>query len=397
MAWSSVVGVPTSARKAVLDIPVSIFFFDLGLSIYFLLFNLFLIGHGFTEKTLGFLTSAMSVGSIAGAIPAGRLARKFGLQRTLLAFFILATVIFLMRSLTLFQTCQLALAFLAGMTLSIWAVCLSPTVAQLTNEHIRPFAFSLVLSVGIVIPALGGLAGGILPGWLAQTTFRIHSLEPIQMVLLVSCGIFAMGIWPILKLQIPIIPNVTKTRRTFNPFLLRFLPAIALWSMVDDSFSPFANVYFARYIHMSLPRIGIVFSLSQLAQVFAVLAVPLAFRRFGLVAAIIFMQIVTSLALGSLALARGTITAAFLYIGYTALQCGEPGMYSLLMNRVPAEERNSASALNAFVMSCSQAIVAAFAGASIARFGYPPILWASSAISLAASCLFWRLLRPLNC
>lgn len=335
----------------------------------------------------------MAAGGIAGTIPAGKLAKTIGLQRALLVFFILATVIFLMQSLTLSHACQLALAFLAGMTLSTWAVCLSPTVAQLTSERTRPFAFSLVFSIGIVIPALGGLAGGNLPGWLAKAALPIHSLEPLQMVLLASCGIFAMGIWPILKLQIASAPVLTKTRRTFNPFLLRFLPAIALWSMVDGSFSPFANVYFARHLQMSLPRIGLTFSLSQLAQVLTVLAVPLAFRKFGLLAGIIYLQIATSFALGSLAMARGTTTAAFIYVGYTALQCSEPGMYSLLMNRVPAEERNSASAFNAFVMSCSRAIAAAFAGASIARLGYPPVLWVTSAISLAAAGLFWRLLR----
>jgi predicted MFS family arabinose efflux permease len=365
----------------------------LGLSIYFFVFNLFLIGHGFTEKTLGFLTSAMAVGSIAGTIPSGKLAKKLGLQKTLLVFFVLATVIFLMQSLTLSHTCQLALAFLAGMTLSTWAVCLSPTVAQVTSERTRPFAFSLVFSVGIVIPALGGLAGGVLPGWLAQAALPIHPLEPLQMVLLASCGILAMGTWPVLNLKLARPPVLTKTRRTFNPFLLRFLPAIALWSMVDDSFSPFANVYFARHLQMSLPRIGLTFSLSQLAQVVAVLAAPLVFRKFGLIAGVTYMQIATSLALGSLAMAHGTTTAAFIYIGYTAFQCSEPGMYSLLMNRVPPEERNSASALNAFVMSCSRAIAAAFAGASIARLGYPPVLWVTSAMSLAAACLFWRLRR----
>jgi len=91
----------------------------------------------------------MAVGNIAGTIPAGKLVKKIGLSKALLAFFILATVIFLMRSLTVSHACQLALAFLAGMTLSMWAVCLSPTVAQLTKERTRPFAFSLVLSVGM--------------------------------------------------------------------------------------------------------------------------------------------------------------------------------------------------------------------------------------------------------
>jgi predicted MFS family arabinose efflux permease len=369
------------------------FCFDLGLSIYLLLFNLFLVGHGFTEKALGFLTSAMAAGSIAGAIPAGKLAKTFGLQKALMTFFIFGTAIFVMRSLTLSYTGQLVLAFLSGMALSTFGVCLSPTVAQLTSERTRPFAFSLVFSVGIVIPSLGGLAGGLLPGWLAKSSLPIHSLEPIQVVLLASCGILAMGIWPVLNLKIGRAPVRTKTRRTFNPFLVRFLLAIALWSMVDDSFSPFANVYFARYLQMSLPQIGLTFSLSQLAQVLAVLASPLVFRKFGLVAGITYLQIATALTLGSLAMTHGATTGALIYVAYTAFQCSEPGMYTLLMNRVPPEERDSASALNSFVMSCSQAIAAAFAGASIARLGYPFVLWVTSGLSLAAAGSFWGLLR----
>ena len=36
--------------KGVLEVPVRLFFFDLGLSIYFFLFNLFLMDHGYSEK-----------------------------------------------------------------------------------------------------------------------------------------------------------------------------------------------------------------------------------------------------------------------------------------------------------------------------------------------------------
>lgn len=335
----------------------------------------------------------MAAGSIAGAIPAGKLAKRFGLQKALLTFFILGTAIFVMRSLTLSYSGQLVLAFLSGMALSTFGVCLSPTVAQLTSERTRPFAFSLVCSVGIVIPSLGGLAGGVLPGWLAKSSLPIYSLEPIQVVLLASCGILAMGIWPVLNLRVGRAPVRTKIRRTFNPFLIRFLLAIALWSMVDDSFSPFMNVYFARYQQMSLPQIGLTFSLSQFAQVLTVLAAPLVFRKLGLVAGITYLQIATSIALGSLALAHGVAISGFIYVAYTAFQCSEPGMYTLLMNRVPPEERDSASAMNAFVMACSQAIAAAFAGASITRLGYPFVLWVMSGVSLIAAGVFWGLLR----
>ncbi len=71
------------------------FFFDLGLSIYFFLFNLFLIGHGYTEKSLGLIASVMAAGGFTGAIPAGRFARRFGLRPALLTAFLLPQSSFL--------------------------------------------------------------------------------------------------------------------------------------------------------------------------------------------------------------------------------------------------------------------------------------------------------------
>ncbi|MGB0122846.1 MAG: MFS transporter, partial [Silvibacterium sp.] len=65
----------------------------MGLSIYFFLFNLFLIGHGFTDKTLGLITSAMAIGNLTGAIPAGKMAQRFGLRPVLLVCFLLATIV----------------------------------------------------------------------------------------------------------------------------------------------------------------------------------------------------------------------------------------------------------------------------------------------------------------
>ena len=140
------------------------FFFNWVLSIYFFLFSLFLVGHGYTEKRLGLLTSAMAAGNLIGAIPAGRFIQKKGLLRALICCFLVAPFIFSVRALVLAFPFQLVLAILAGMVLSLWAVCISPTVAHTTSEQQRPFAFSLVFSLGIGVGALGGLAGSRLPG-----------------------------------------------------------------------------------------------------------------------------------------------------------------------------------------------------------------------------------------
>jgi MFS family permease len=379
-----------STFSRVLDLPCCVFFFDLGLSIYFFLFNLFLVGHGYTEKTLGLIASAMAAGGFTGAIPAGALARRFGLRPALLLAFLLAVAVFAARAILLALPVQLALAFIAGITLSIWAVCISPVVAQMTREDQRPFAFSLVFSLGIGVGALGGFIGGRLPGWLSAHPFTHATTDPLRIVLLLSLGLVAFGLWPVARLTLPGIDLPQRARPAFlAPFLLRFLPAIAIWSLVTGSFSPFANVYFASHLHMSLPQIGNAFSLSQLTQVAAVLIAPLLFRRWGLTTGIAFTQLAAAVFLCLLAFIHSPIVATFGYMGFAAFQwMNEPGLYSLLMDRVPPEQREGAAAANSLVMSASQALAAMLAGGAFARFGYPTPMFFIAIIAVIAAGLF---------
>jgi MFS family permease len=376
------------------------FFFDLGLSIYFFLFNLFLIGHGYTEKTLGLIASAMAAGSFTGAIPAGRFAQRFGLRAALLLAFLLAVLVFSARALLLALPLQLALAFIAGLTLSIWAVCISPAVAHMTTERQRPFAFSLVFSLGIGVGALGGFVGGRLPGWLAQhagaASTELSSVDPLRLVLLLSCGLVALGLWPVMRLTFERASAVPlQAKPSFlSPFLLRFLPAIAVWGLVTGSFSPFANVYFAEHMRMPLPQIGNAFSASQIMQVVAVLAAPLLFRRLGLVNGIVFTQLAAAVFLCVLAAIHSPLGAALGYMAFTAFQwMNEPGLYSLLMDRVPKDQREGAAASNSLVISASQALAAMLAGAAFARFGYPAPMVCIALVAVVAAALFGGLVR----
>lgn len=335
----------------------------------------------------------MATGGFTGAIPAGALARRFGLRAALLTAFVLAIALFSARALFLDLPTQLALAFLAGINLSIWAVCISPCVAQMTTEEQRPFAFSLVFSLGIGVGALGGFLGGQLPGFLARHRILPFPADPLRLVLLLSCALVALGIWPVARLSFtrPNLPQ--RARPTFlSPFLMRFLPAIAAWTLVTGSFSPFANVYFAQHLRMSLPQIGNAFSLGQLMQVVAVLAAPLLFRRWGLVSGIVFTQLAAATFLCVLAAIHSPLAATFGYMGFAAFQwMNEPGLYSLLMDRVSPDQREGAAASNSLVISATSALAAMVAGAAFTKFGYPASMFAIAAIAVFAAVLFWRL------
>jgi MFS family permease len=364
------------------------FFLDFGMSVYFFLFNFYLVDCRFTDRQLGRVTSAVALGSLAGTLPAGLLAQRLGLRRILFLCFAMASSFSALRALTAWEPLQLGFSFLAGAALAIWAVCISPALAQVTTEENRSFGFSLVFSSGIGVAAMGGVIGGWLPGWLSRTTSSVTPAHANQTALLISCGIIGLGMWPLSRLRFRSAPVPERKGSLRNPFLFRFLPVIAMWALVVGAFSPFFNVFFSQYIRMPIQRIGFVFAISQLSQVFAILLTPPIFRKFGLVAGIIYIQIATALALGALAGVRGAFTAALAYVIYTAFQwMSEPGMYMLLMNKMAPSERNGASAWNSLVISLAQAVAAVAAGASFTRFGYPKVLAVTAVVALGAAAL----------
>jgi MFS family permease len=371
--------------------------FDIGMAIFFFLLNLFLLDYGYTEKFLGQVRSAGALGGLAGAIPAGILAQRFGLRSTMLGSLALLALFSALLTLLVSPVPQLCLAFLAGAATIIWSVCTFPAVAQLTSEQNRPVGFSLMMSSGIGLGVVAGLVGGHLPGWLARIEPMATPGQLKQAALLAACGVVALALWPASRLRFASVPGPEKKLYPRNPFVFRFLAAMAVWSLVTGAFAPFYNAYFSQHLRMPLRQIGMVSAASQLSQVLAILAAPLLFRKVGLVSGIVYTQVATALALVCLA---GTSTmwgAAMVYVGFTAfLWMGEPGMFSLLMDRVAPSERAGASALILLAMSLPHAIEAPLAGASFVRYGYPAVLGVTAGVAFVAALLFLQLLgeRP---
>jgi predicted MFS family arabinose efflux permease len=367
--------------------------FNLGLSGFTLLYNLYLLGGGFDESFLGQVGGAAAAGSIAGTIPAALLIRRWGLRQTLLLCFSVAAPVAALRVLSHSPTALLGFAFLSGAALSLFAVSLAPVMAELTTEARRPRGFSLFFGWSIALGVIAGLAGGRLPGWLAHVVPSLEEHSAMRAALLVSCVVAGLAVWPLRRLYLPVAPSEQR-RYPHAPFVVRFLAVLAIWNLAAGAFNPFFNAYFARRIHLPVEQIGTLFSAGQLAQVAAILLAPVVLRRFGLIRGIAGMQIAAGLALGSLAGSSAAAHAALSYTAYVAFQfMSEPGTFSLLMNKVAPGERGGASALNFFVAFGAQALAASVAGAGFARFGYPAVLWAAAGLAVVSGLLFRTVLR----
>jgi MFS family permease len=369
------------------------FCFDLGMTMYFFLYNLYLLDCGFKEKFLGLTMSTMNIGSIACTIPAGVLIQRLGIRKSLLICIALVSAVSAARALFAPQSAVLVLALLGGFLTTIWAVAISPAIALLTDEKSRPFGFSLVFSSGIGLGIFANLAASRLPGFFMRLRPALTEVQGKQIVLLIASAIVAMALIPLSMLQIDAPAASNRKLYPRNPFLWRFLPALALWSLVTGSLSPLANVYFSQYLHTSLARMGIIFSFSNLLQVLGILVAPFLFRKLGLVSGVACTQLAAALLLGLLAASSGALPSAFIYVGFTGfLWMSEPGLFSLLMSGVAPDERAGASALNFLVISLVQAVAVAATGTAFTRFGYPSVLGTIALFAMVAAVAFWGLL-----
>ncbi len=360
-------------------------FFNFGIAVFFLLFNVFLLQRGFHEDFLGVLASAMSVGSVAGTLPAALILHRFGLRKVFMLTFAGVPVACAIRVLAVPPAVLIGASFFGGCLFSFYAVALSPAVAQLTTKDSRAFGFSLVFSVGIGITVAAVFIGGKLPGFLSG------GMAP---ALMIACVIAALGVFPASRLRFGLPP--TPERRVYprSDFFKRILAALLIWNLATGAFNPFFNVYFAQRLGMPISQIGVVFSVAQIVQVFAVLLAPIVLRRLGAISGVMSMQVCTAAALAALALGPGGWLAGAVYAAYMGFQyMSEPGIYTLLMESVAPEERSGASALNFLVVFGGQAVAAAAAGFGVRRFGYSAVAMAAALTAVLAGVAFLRLRR----
>jgi MFS family permease len=380
------------------------FFFDFGFSIYVFLFNLYLLDLHFNERMMGLIGGAMTLGSVVGTLPAGLFGRKFGIRPLMIVCFVGSTVLCVLRVVIAWESAQLVLAFLSGLALCLWGVCFLPALARLTTEENRASAFSLIFSVSIGTAMLGGIVCGYLQQWLRLLGLILQPVEVKRIILLSSCGIAAIGLAAVLRLEMPAIvaaePEVRRSRRKRwmpDPFLLRYLPAMALWTAVIAAFTPFANVYLSKHLHVPMSHIGLIFSVAQVVQFCVGLLTPALFRHLGMVPGIVVTQVATAVSLGCLAATQNPQAAVGLYLGFSALQwMSAPGLYNLLMSKVADKERSTAASGALFCNAVVASGATAGAGILFVRFGYPHVLMGIAVMAFVVAMLFWLLVGSVD-
>lgn len=377
-------------------------FWDAGFGLYLFLFNLYLIDFHLDERAIGLINGALSLGVVAGTLPAGILTRRIGARRLLLFCFLAASLLGALRTFFVGEMAAIGLAFIAGFVMCIWTVCFLPVTASFTSESNRAAATGLIFSVGVGAGALGAAGTGYLSQWAGTFGSGLGAADIKRTLLLLSSGFVALGVVPLLRL--PEIQADSSQPIAFRqhfsllrqPFLRRFLPIMALWSsLVLGGFAPFAAVYFTQQRHVSLSNVALVVSASQIAQFLGGLLVPLAERGLGLMRGIVISQLATGILLALTAFSSDPAACVVFFLGYSAAQwiCS-PAMYSLLMSNVAEADRAGAASLIMFSNFLMTAAATSITGILLPRLGYPVVIFAMAALQCMLALAFgWLIPR----
>ena len=382
---------------------ISGFFWSLGLMSFFLVYNLHLLELGFNEAVIGRIASAFTLGSLAVTLLTGCLLNRYGENR-IIQFCVLATVILLpLRTVTTALWWMLVAAFLNGASIGGWMVSAPPFLTRNTDPEGRTWAFSLSYGSSIGSGALAGLIVGFVSRDLSTWAWvqELTGFSAKQGVLLASSASVLLGFFGLLFLRergtlsanaaqtaLPLVTSrvaLIKGRR----FILQLLTVLILWSFFVGSFSPFFNVYFHKQFNQSLDGIGIIFSVSQLCQLAAVLCMPWLVLRLGRVRAISSVQFASALVLPVLIVISNVLTAGLIYLAYLSFQVmTEPALESFIMDSVLPEERNTVASLRYMTLFAVQALAVLVSGFAITHFGYSFLLVAIALVGITASFAF---------
>src|SRR5579863_9248716 len=176
--------------------------YDFGIYIFVLLYNLYLLDLGYREDFLGWVTTALTAGSIVGSLPSAAVARMLGLKRMLIFGSAGMALLCAVRALPLGGPGLLAAAFVSGLVSSVWAVSLAPVVAALTTERNRAMGFSLWTGWGIGLGVICGTVAGSLPGWILRIGIVTAAKDAKQAALILGAAVALLSPWILTKLPL---------------------------------------------------------------------------------------------------------------------------------------------------------------------------------------------------
>jgi len=367
-----------------------------GMGIFQVLFNLYLVQGHFQEAFVGRAISLNALGVALLALPAGWMADRWGRRRIIVGGALVDGLAQFTRASSLHPGAILAGSFVSGAGQAMLAIAAAPFIAEHSGSRERTHLFSAFFAAVL----FAGVIGNILGGWIPPLLLRLPPgarpdlLGAYRTSLLIGAAFVLAGTLPLALLKGHVEKPTPHLGRRLARADFRLMAPIALNSILIGLGAglviPFMNLYFARRFACSSAQIGSFFSAAQVVTAVASLVGPAIARRFGKLRTAVSSELLSLPFLVTLGAEKhlGIAVTAFLFRA-TLMQASTPLLNAFVMDVLPQELRARSTSLNNLLWNLGWAVSATLAGAIIERFGYDVPFYCTAVLyAIAASSFF---------
>ena len=370
-----------------------------GLGIFNVIFNLYILELGYSTTFLGFVISSHLIFTAVFLFPGGAISDRIGRKNTLL----LSTALMFWSIIALCIFTDKYVLLLAngvrGMANSLITIVIAPFVMEQSGPYERMHLFSVDAAMRSFSRMIGSLIGGVLPSLFALV---IGGLAAQYRYTLLTAGIFTLlAFIPLFSIKEEKKPlRREKNGKLFEEkrsFVSKFVFYSCLIGFGAGVIVPFFNVYFSQVLHATAAQIGFMFSAGELSMTVASLVLPFIVRRYGKVGSVVLTQI---LSIPFLLLITVSDTLGPSFVGYfmrtTLMNMAHPAQQNFYMDEISEHERGKANSISQFGSTVCRAAGSDIGGYLLAAGSFSLAFQITGSIYVVGTALFYFFFRYMN-
>ena len=351
-------------------------FNGIGLSVFSLLFNLYLKEKGFSESQIGQILSWGSLGSAVIAIPAAILLERIHVRKVLIWSTIFAAIAYFMAIYSQLLSLIFFFMFFANSFITVYRVSIAPFFMRNSSKRERIYLFSFHSAITMLSQLIGFTVGGFLPNLLLNINFVDSLPNAYKFSLYFSVVGTLISIIPFFKIEQAAIPE-KKTN------FLKGLPNYS-WSIISKLMIPkilvglgaglvipFMNLYFRTVFQASSASIGSFFSIMQIFLFLGMLSAPQLSRKFGMINTIVLTELLSIPFMFILAISKNLPLAVVAFVARgTLMNLNIPVSANFEMELVKPKEQAFTNAISTLSWQGAWTISAWVGGAIIEKYSF---------------------------
>lgn len=371
----------------------------MGLSIYSLLFNLYLKEIGFGESAIGGLISTTSLGISLMAIPAALIIEKFHVKHLVVVGLVLSSLFYSMQIMNVSEGALFAFGLLASMFQALFNISVSPFYLRNSTPEVRVHLFTLNSSLNMAAHLVGYLIGGYLPQIVHHIVPEFTKIEVYRAsIMLALLVVFSSNLMFLQIKRVP-IPKIKKRifeglkEKEWNILAKLILPKLC-FAFGGGMIVPFMNLYLAEKFKLSTQMIGVSYALLQFFIFMGIFITPTIIQKTTRLRFIIltsFLSIPFMIAMGLTG--NVTLVLSCFFMRGMLMNMSSPITSIFEMEHVREKECVFASAVILFFYHLVYTTSTRLGGYLIEAYSFGPTFYIAGSFYAIAIVLYYRFFK----